>query len=117
MPDYKHIVENLSLFNNRTFTRKQWDLILKACGCPQSAQFWQALRTNNLERYKLAYTLVDLNEESFNKVIEEYLEAARTSMRKSKAKAVAKAKARACKGVTLYMVDGVLTTERPNRMV
>ena len=48
MTNQEKVVERLSQFNNLSFTKKQWDIILKGCGCPKSSYFWAALRQDNL---------------------------------------------------------------------
>lgn len=113
----QEIVESLSQFNNVKLSKKQWDIVLKGCGCPKSSLFWYALREHNLSKEDRLYTLLNINEESFNKVWENYCIANRASAKKTydknKLRAQAKAKAQQCKGITFYMVGGYLTTEKP----
>lgn len=119
MNNQKLLANNLSLFNNRTFTKKQWEIIFKGCGCPKSTYFWKALRDNNMEKYQLSYTLRDINTESFNKVWEEYCNYNRNSVKKhyDKVKALqsAREKVNKLKGHTFYIIGGILTTEKPER--
>lgn len=82
----KQIVENLALFNNRTFSKVEWQIIFKGCGLPKSSHLWKAFRNNCLFKYKTVYTLQGLNEELFNKVYNEYLEVNRKNCNKSYAK-------------------------------
>lgn len=118
MTNTQIIAETLSLFNNRSFTKKQWEIIFKGCGCPKSAHFWRALKENNLQTYKRMYTLIDLNTESFKKVWDKYCAINRESVKKAyyknKAKQRAEEMKKNFKGVTLYMVGGYLT-EAPER--
>ena len=115
----KDIVEKLSQFNNLSFTKKQWDIILKGCGCPKSAYFWMALKENNLQRCFRIYTLLDIDSASFDTIWNKYCELNRASVKKAYIKEKAKKKARekvaAFTGITLYMVNGCLTTEKPER--
>lgn len=119
MTDQQPIVERLSQFNNMSFTKKQWEIILKGCGCPKSSHFWTALRQNNLVKYKRIYTLVDMDIHSYAIILDQYCTANRASVKKSYDKAKERKKAqeknKAFKGITFYMVGGVLTTEKPER--
>ena len=113
------IVERLSQFNNVSFTKKQWDIILKGCGCPKSAHFWTALRQNNLVKCSRLFTLINIDSDSFHIIWESYCCLNRAGVKKAydKAKAIKQAKERvkSFKGITFYMVGGVLTTEKPER--
>lgn len=117
--DQQPIVERLSQFNNMSFTKKQWEIILKGCGCPKSSHFWTALRQNNLVKYKRIYTLVDMDIHSYAIILDQYCTANRASVKKSYDKAKARKKVqernKEFKGITFYMVGGVLTTEKPER--
>lgn len=116
MTNTQDIVEKLSQFNNLSFTKKQWDIILKGCGCPKSPYFWNALRTHNLQRYQRIYTLIDIDNESFDTIWTNYCDLNRANSKKAYFKTKAKNKARArIVDITLYMVDGYLTTEKPTR--
>lgn len=114
MNKLQKVVERLSQFNNLCFTKKQWDIILEGCGCPKSTHFWMALRHNNLliKNYR-RYTLVDVDINSINKVYAQYKEANSNGVKKHIAKIKARQKAKECKGITFYLVGGVLTTEPP----
>lgn len=117
MTDQQPVVERLSQFNNMSFTKKQWDIILKGCGCPKSSHFWTALKQNNLVKYQRIYTLVDMDIHSYAIILDQYLTANRAYVKKSYDKAKARKKVqernKAFKGITFYMVGGVLTTEKP----
>lgn len=117
MKDQQPIVERLSQFNNISFTRKQWEIVLKGCGCPKSTHFWNALRQNNLIRYKRTYTLVDMDIHSYAIILDQYSYNNKTAVKKAYDKAKARKKVQerrdSFKGITLYMVGGVLTTEKP----
>lgn len=119
MTDQQPVVERLSQFNNMSFTKKQWDIILKGCGCPKSTYFWAALRQNNLVKYQRIYTLVDMDIHSYAIILDQYYTANRASVKKSydkaKAKKKAQDKAKAVRAFTLYTVYGPLTTEKPER--
>lgn len=119
MINHQDVVEKLSLFNNMSFTKKQWDVILKGCGCPKSSHFWAALKQNNLIKYKRIYTLVDMDIHSYAIILDQYNTANRASVKRAydKAKAVERVQKRKeqFKRITFFMVDGALTTERPER--
>lgn len=119
MNNHQTIVERLSLFNNRSFTKKQWEIILIGCGCPKSTYFWSAFRDNNLfimsgTRNKV-YTMADMDSKAFSKIWEEYCINNRKGAKKAYDKAKARKKVDTLKGHTFYMVGGVLTTEIPER--
>lgn len=113
----KDIVERLSQFNNLSFTKKQWDIILKGCGCPKSSHFWGALRAHNLQRNQRLYTLLDIDSQSFDTIWTNYCKSNRASVKKNYFKVKAKKQVRERKivDITLYMVDGYLTTDKPTR--
>lgn len=113
----KDIVEKLSQFNNMSFTKKQWDIILKGCGCPKSSHFWGALRMHNLQRNQRLYTLLDIDSKSFDTIWTNYCKSNRASVKKNYFKAKAKKQVRERKivDITLYMIDGYLTTDKPTR--
>lgn len=115
----KDIVERLSQFNNLSFTKKQWDIILKGCGCPKSTHFWAALRKKNLQRNYRIYTLIDIDSKSFSTIWEDYCISNRASVKKTylkgKARKQVKERINKFQGITFYMIGGALTTERPER--
>lgn len=116
MTNHQSVVEKLSQFNNMSFTKKQWDIILKGCGCPRSCHFWAALRANNLQRNQRLYTLIDIDSKSFDIIWADYCKSNRESVKKSYFKVKAKKQAKERKvSITLYMVDGYLTTDKPTR--
>ncbi len=119
MTDQSNIVEKLSLFNNMSFTKKQWDIILKGCGCPKSKHLWTALRSSNMQKEEKLYTLLDINMESFDIVWTKYCTLNRENVKKTyyKKKAIKRAKERqeGFKGITLYMINGYLTDIKPTR--
>lgn len=117
MTDQQPIVEKLSLFNNRIFTKKQWEIIFQGCGCPKSSHFWRAIRDNNMSKYKNAYTLEDMDTEAYEKILSEYKKYNREGVSKFYKKAKAKQKAAEASkrmyGTAFYMVGGVVTIEKP----
>lgn len=114
MNKLQKVVERLSQFNNLCFTKKQWDIILEGCGCPKSSHFWMALRHHNLLiRNNKKYTLVDVDIHSLTNAYNKYKEANSAGVQKHLAKVKARKKAKECKGITFYLVGGVLTTEPP----
>ena len=72
MNKVQEIAKHLSMFNNKTLTKTQWEIVLKGCGCPKSAFFWKAIRERNLIKYNKAYTLIDINDDSFNIIWNNY---------------------------------------------
>lgn len=119
MTDHQDIVEKLSLFNNISFTKKQWDIVLKGCGCPKSCHFWTALKTCNIQKDNRMFTLVDINMESFDKIWALYCEINRAGVKKSydrkKARKQARERLNNSRSTTLYLVDGYLTEVKPER--
>lgn len=119
MTNQEIVVEKLSLFNNMSFTKKQWDIILKGCGCPKSSYFWAALKRNNLTQHSKLYTLVNMDIHSYAIILDQYCTANQKAVKKCYDKAKAKKKVQerreTFKGITFYMVGGVLTTEKPER--
>lgn len=119
MTNHKEIVEKLSQFNNLSFTKKQWEIILKGCGCPKSSHFWTALRNLCMWRNAKLYYLADVDSKAFENVWNTYCEANKTYVKKSynkaKRKAEARAKAEAVKGFVLYSNYGPLSLEKPEK--
>lgn len=113
------IVERLSQFNNRSFTKKQWEIVLKGCGCPKSAHFWTAFKQNSLIKHKRIYTLIDMDIHSYAIILDQYLtinrECVKKSYNKTKARKQVQQREQSLKGTTFYIIGGVLTTERPER--
>lgn len=119
MTNITAIVEAISLFNNRSFTKKQWELILKGCGCPKSPHLWTAFKNICLTPESALLTLLDFDSKSFNEVWNQYCtinrEYANKSYAKSKAKKKAQERSKAFQGLVFYEVNGCLTTENPNQ--
>lgn len=110
-----NIIESLSLFNNLSFTKKQWDIILKGCGCPKSTHFWSALKQFCIVKEGKFFTLVDLNAEIFANVWHAYCKVNRESVNKCYRKKQVRAKlaSNPIKHTTFYNVNGVILTENP----
>lgn len=119
MTNQQPVVERLSQFNNMSFTKKQWEIILRDCGCPKSPHFWTALKQNNLVKYQRVYTLIDIDIHSYAIILDQYLtinrEYVRKSYNKTKARKQVQQREQSLKGTTFYMIGGVLTTEKPER--
>lgn len=119
MTNHQEVVERLSQFNNMSFTKKQWEIILKGCGCPKSAHFWAALKQNNLIKDKKMYTLVEMDIHSYAIILDQYLaknrECVNKSYRKAKARKQVQERSKSLRGTVFYMVGGALTTEIPER--
>lgn len=118
MKDNRVIVEKLSQFNNLSFTKKQWEIILKGCGCPSSSHFWKSLRDNNLTKVQNKYSLSDVTIDSFAHVWNTYCMSNRSAVKKAynKAKTLKKIEEQRKhpRKITFYEVNGYLTTEKPN---
>lgn len=119
MANHQDIVERLSQFNNMSFTKKQWEIILKGCGCPKSAHFWAALRQNNLVKSAGVYTLIDIDIDSYAIIYNQYCSVntafVKKCLKKAKVRKQMQEREKTFKGLTFYMVGGVLTTEKPER--
>lgn len=114
MTDYQPIVERLSLFNNRSFTRKQWDIVFKGCGCPVHQFFWNALKKGNIIKDAWLYRLVDLDMDAYEKAYKEYLKLTREATKKTYAKKKAQRKAREFQGLSFILLpDGTLSRNMP----
>lgn len=120
MVNITEITEKLQLFQNLTLTKPQWEVILKGCNFPKSTHIWSALRELILLKqgtYPL-YTLTTINEELVEQVISRYKEMncsyAKAYYSKKRKEKKAKERSESFKAFTLYMVGGVLTTEKPS---
>ena len=113
----KRITESLSQFNNMSFSKKQWNIILKGCEAPKSTKFWLALRRICLQKNELQYMLIGISESTMREVWNLYCSMNRASTKKAyyknKAKKKAQEQIKNFKRITFYMVEGVLTTEKP----
>lgn len=112
MENKQDIIENLSQFNNLSFTKKQWEIILKGCNCPKSCHFWRALRDNNLQKVGKLFILTDITSKSFEIVWNTYCKLNRTGAKKTYDKKKARKKVEEVnrKGTIFYLVNGYLTT-------
>ena len=115
MVNQSSIVEKLSQFNNMSFTKKQWDIILKGCDCPKSVYFWISLKNICIVKTNALFTMKLEDTNTLNKVFTMYRDLNRLAVNKYAAKKKAREKVNNLKGITLFMVGGVLTTERPKR--
>ena len=117
MPYNKSIVEKLSQFNNLSFTKKQWDIILKGCGCPKSSHFWDALKNIGMNKTKFLYTLLDIDYDKFDTIWNTYCEKntayVKKSQHKKRAKELARKRVAMIQTTTLYLVNGCLTHINP----
>lgn len=119
--DKQQILENLSLFSNRTFTKKQIDVLLCGCGCPKSMQFWQSLRQNAIEKTSFGsvnvYRFKEITYELFDLIWQDYINTAtkynNTSRQRKEAKMKAKESNERISKTTIYIVEGRLTDEKP----
>lgn len=113
----KDIVERLSLFNNMSFTKKQWEIILIGCGCPKSCHFWMALREYNLIKENKLYTLIDIDTNSYERVYTAYSTYNTTAVMRSYNKKKARERARQSivrlQAKTLYIINGCVTDIKP----
>lgn len=114
----KDIVEKLSQFNNLSFTKKQWDIILKGCECPKSSHFWVALKATCIQKDRRIFTLVDIDDNSFNIVWNTYCKYNRENVKKcynkKKLKKIVEDRRKNSTNITLYLVNGCLTEFKPS---
>ena len=111
----QEISEKLAIFNNISLSKRQWDIILPACGCPKTSHFWTALRKLGFMRKEKhnCYTLIDMNLEALNNTWELYLTYNRYNVNKSHKKKVIRAAMKLKPvNITLYLINGALTDER-----
>lgn len=117
MMNHQDVVERLSLFNNMSFTKKQWEIILIGCGCPKSCHFWAALRKCNLIKENKLYTLIDMDTNSYERVYATYSaynsSAVMKSYNKKKAKEKARQSVERLQSKTLYIINGYITDTKP----
>lgn len=113
-------IEKLQLFQNITLSKQQWEVILKGCDFPKSTLLWTVLRESilvKLDSYPL-YTLISTTKEEIEKAINKYKElnnqCVKAHYNKKKKEKEAKERSKSFKAFTLYMVGGVLTTEKPS---
>ena len=113
-------IEKLQLFQNITLSKQQWEVILKGCDFPKSTLLWAVLRESilvKLDSYPL-YTLISTTKEEIEKAINKYKElnnqCVKAYYNKKKKEKEAKERSKSFKAFTLYMVGGVLTTEKPS---
>lgn len=113
-------IEKLQLFQNITLSKQQWEVILKGCDFPKSTLLWTVLRESilvKLDSYPL-YTLISTTKEKIEKAINKYKElnnqCVKAYYNKKKKEKEAKERSKSFKAFTLYMVGGVLTTEKPS---
>ena len=113
-------IEKLQLFQNITLSKQQWEVILKGCDFPKSTLLWTVLRESilvKLDSYPL-YTLISTTKEEIEKAVNKYKElnnqCAKAYYNKKKKEKEAKERCKSFRAFTLYMVGGVLTTEKPS---
>lgn len=113
-------IEKLQLFQNITLSKQQWEVILKGCDFPKSTLLWTVLRESilvKLDSYPL-YTLISTTKEEIEKAVNKYKElnnqCVKAYYNKKKKEKEAKERCKSFRAFTLYMVGGVLTTEKPS---
>lgn len=113
-------IEKLQLFQNITLSKQQWEVILKGCDFPKSTLLWTVLRESilvKLDSYPL-YTLISTTKEEIEKAVNKYKElnnqCVKAYYNKKKKEKEAKERSKSFRAFTLYMVGGVLTTEKPS---
>lgn len=119
MTNHQEIAEKLSQFNNLSFTKKQWEIILKGCGCPKSTYLWTALRKKNLQAKVSMYTLVNMDKKAFEEVWNIYTSLNRAAVKKhyeiKRLKEKVAQRRATFTGVTLFLVNGCLSPFKPER--
>lgn len=120
----KQQLEKINYFVGTPLTTKQWDILLQGIGCPKSTYFWQALQSKMIIKGigtgKHTYTLAHpLSEDEYQEAITCYRElnnaAAKKHYRKKQAKNLAAQATARVMSLSFFIVNGVLTTEKPER--
>lgn len=119
MTNHQEVAEKLSQFNNLSFTKKQWEIVLKGCGCPKSTHLWTALRKKNIQAHTSMYTLVNMDIKAFEEVWSIYTSLNRAAVNKhleiKRRKEIIAQRRATFTGVTLFMVNGCLSPFKPER--
>lgn len=117
-------IQKINNFIGIELTAKQWAIILKGCGCPQNAYFWQAfqqcLYITGIGSEKITYSLRNkLTEELYNSCLIYYRKlnniAAKKYQKKKQAKNLAAQASKRIYSTCFFIVNGVITTEKPER--
>lgn len=124
----KQQLEKINCFVGTPLTTKQWNILLQGIECPKNAYFWQAIQDKmvikGIGTGKHTYTLDhSLSEDEYQEAIAYYRElnnlAAKKHYTKKKAQQAAKKGAKEAlsrmHSVCFFIVNGVLTTEKPER--
>lgn len=117
-------VEKINCFVGTPLTTKQWGILLQGVGCPKNTYFWRAIQNKMVSTRKHTYTLNHpLSEDEYQEAITCYRKlnnlAAKKHYAKKKAQQAAKKEAKEAfsrvHSVCFFIVNGVLTTEKPER--
>ncbi len=124
----KQQLEKINYFVGTPLTTKQWNILFQGIGCPKNTYFWQAIQDKmvikGIGTGKHTYTLAhSLSEDEYQEVIAYYRElnnlAAKKHYAKKKAQQEAKKEAKEAfsriHSVCFFIVNGMLTTEKPER--
>lgn len=131
----KQQLEKINCFVGTPLTTKQWNILFQGIGCPKNTYFWQALQSKMIIKGigtgKHTYTLAHpLSEDEYQEAITCYRKLNNLAVKKHYAKKKAQQEAfsrmqAAKKGakeafsrmhsVCFFIVNGVLTTEKPER--
>lgn len=120
----KQQLEKINYFVGTPLTTKQWDILLQGIGCPKNAYFWQALQDKMIIKGigtgKHTYTLAhSLSEDEYKEILTYYRElnnaAAKKHYRKKQAKNLAAQATARVMSLSFFIVNGVLTTEKPEK--
>lgn len=113
--DYQESISKLLQFNNCSFTKKQWNIILNGCNCPKSAAFWMIFKNNCEILDNNKYLLLNANEEKLQQIFQSYLEVSLSYTKKYQDKIKRKAKIEKWRNNyshnTHILINGVLCIE------
>ena len=105
-------------------TTKQWNTLFQGIGCPKNAYFWQAIQDKmvikGIGTGKHTYTLDhSLSEDEYKEVLTYYRKlnnaAAKKHYRKKQAKILAAQATARVMSLSFFIINGVITTEKPER--
>lgn len=117
-------VEKINCFVGTPLTIKQWSILLQGIGCPKNAYFWQAFQDKmiiqGIGSGKHTYTLShSLSENEYEEVLTYYRKlnnaAVRKYYQKKQAKNLATQATARITNVSFFIVNGCITTEKPER--
>lgn len=80
----EQIMKNLMLFNGTIASSREWEIILRGCGCPKNQYFRKALREHALFMLKRNYYILDgIDADTFQKIWDDYCTNNRAGVKKA----------------------------------